>query len=128
MQRRLTDRFFLELSHHQLTQQQLPLPQPQHIRAVMLYAIFNIPICVLLVVELDMSTRTATHDSPERARERARVSSLLTSQNRKTSSNAKNRHSREVRPVSPQHLAAATDRNRHQYRCKYRSLVVKTGV
>ena len=37
-------------------------------------------------------------DSPERARERTRVSSLLTSRNRKTSSNgkmaAKNRHSR----------------------------------
>ena len=51
-----------------------------------------------------MSTRTANatasipNDSPERARERTRVSSLLTSRNRKTSSYgkmaAKNQHSR----------------------------------
>ena len=53
-----------------------------------------------------------------RKRERARVSSLMTSRNLKTSSYgkmaAKNRHSREVGRVSPQRLAAATNRNRHQ--------------
>ena len=118
---------FLELS--------LPSTRPAltTTSAVMLYAIFlhkTFPsVCCYpeYVVELDIlhvSTRTANatasipNDSPERARERARVSSLMTSRNLKTSSYgkmaAKNRHSREVGPVSPQCLAAATNRNSHQ--------------
>ena len=78
------------------------------------------------------ATASIPNDSPEQARERAQESSLMTSQNLITSSYgkmaAKNRHSREVGPVSPQCLAAATNRKRHQQQIpKSGSLTSKNG-